>query len=144
MPRFHIAVHGRPAGEPSRTPTNYQGQTLNVLHWPNSPAPVPLPLTFEQAETALTQLPRVYFEPDGSFGWFSASESPRWDLGGLLYDRGDRVMYAELSGICPPRELLQLLSALGSDEEPLLVQLIEPALFVEPEEFCRFLEYAST
>jgi hypothetical protein len=102
-------------------------------------AQTPLPVTFEEAEIALRRLPRLFFEPDGSFGWFSAPGEPRWDLGGMLYDRGDRVMYAELTGACPAHEFRQLLAALGAGRERLVVQLVEQAIFLDAEEFCGLL-----
>src|SRR5690606_37667854 len=99
---------------------------------------VPLPVTFEEAEASLTRLPRVYFEPDGSFGWFSEPGAPRWDIGGMLYDRGDRVMYAELTGSCPQAEFRQLVDALGGSSR-VLVQLVQEAVFLEADAFCRIL-----
>jgi hypothetical protein len=102
-------------------------------------AQTPLPVAFEEAEGALRRLPRLFFEPDGSFGWFSAPDEPRWDLGGMLYDRGDRVMYAELTGACPAAEFRQILESLGARRELLVVQLIEQAVFLDAEEFLRLV-----
>ena len=101
--------------------------------------PAPLPVTFEEAEAALLRLPRLYFEPDGSFGWYSPPQAPRWEIGGMLYDRGDRLMYAELSGACTADAFGELLDALGRRRAPLLVHLLAPAAFLDPDEFCRVL-----
>jgi hypothetical protein len=118
--RFRIAIHGRPKGVSAGSQT-------------------PLPVTFEEAQGALERLPRLFFEPDGSFGWFSAPGEPRWELGGMLYDRGDRVMYAEITGTCSAADFLRVLDALGQNREPLVVQLLEQALFLDAETFCQEL-----
>lgn len=140
VPRFHIAIHGRPHELGTGAPIAIAGQVVEPLLPLPSISQVPLPVTFEEAEAELTKLPRLFFEPDGSFGWFAEPDTPRWEVGGLLYDRGDRVMYAELNGVCPPDELRQLLQALGARQAPLLVQLVEEAIFLDAETFCQVLE----
>jgi hypothetical protein len=143
MAPFHVAIHGR---SPTATPgprANLWGESVVTLTSPTPLAQTPLPLTFEEAEAALAQIPRLYFEPDGSFGWFAPPDQARWEIGGMLYDRGDRLMYAELNGGCPAAEFRQVLQALGGSREPLVVQLIEQALFLDAEEFCRALSSVS-
>jgi hypothetical protein len=137
--RFHIALHGRPAGATSGKAVSIEGCDVRPLVSPEPLSQTPLPVTFEEAEVALRRLPRLFFEPDGSFGWFSAPGEPRWDIGGMLYDRGDRIMYAELTGACPAAEFSQILEALGAAREPLAVQLVEQAIFLAAEDFCRLL-----
>lgn len=45
----------------------------------------------------LSRQAQVYLEGDGSFGW----TGPGWSVYGMLYDRSDKVQYAELQGRCP-------------------------------------------
>jgi hypothetical protein len=135
--RFHIALHGRPAGAIAGAAVSVEGCEVQPLSSNEPLSQTPLSVTFEEAEGALRRLPRLYFEPDGSFGWFSAPGEPRWEIGGMLYDRGDRVMYAELTGFCPAAEFRQIAEALASQREPLVVQLIEQAVFLDVDAFCR-------
>jgi hypothetical protein len=134
---FRVAVYGRPAGAQPGATVSLEDAELATLQLSSPPAP--LPVTFEAAEAALTRLPRLYFEPDGSFGWHAAPDEARWELGGMLYDRGDCVMYAEINGTCTPAAFHQLLDALGQNRAPLVVQLLAPAAFLDPDEFCRAL-----
>lgn len=136
---FHIAIHGRPKSASTGPKVFLFGQEATTLLANEPLAQTPLPVTFEEVQAALTQLPRLYFEPDGSFGWFAAPGAPRLEIGGMLYDRGDRIMYAELTGACPAAELRQVLDALGHTREPLVVQFVEQAVFLDAEEFCRLL-----
>jgi hypothetical protein len=135
--RFHIALHGRPASATAGKAISIEGRQVRPLISEEPLSQTPLPVTFEEAEAALRRLPRLYFEPDGSFGWFSAPGEPRWEIGGMLYDRGDQVMYAEVTGACPAAEFHQLAEGLGEAREGLIVQLIEQAVFLAIDDFCR-------
>ncbi len=139
MLHFHVAIYGRPAATSSGPQAELLGISAATRVLAPQTPPEPLPVTFEDAEAALTRLSRLFFEPDGSFGWFAEPGAPRWEIGGMLYDRGDRVMYAELNGACPAAAMRDLLGALGHSQAPLVVQVLNRAIFVEPEEFCRVL-----
>jgi len=76
----------------------------------------PLETSFEEAESRLTGLPRLHFEPDGSFVW--ARDSGREQIYGMLYDAGGRIRYCELRGKCTQqtwRELCQAITG-GAQE----------------------------
>lgn len=53
--------------------------------------------TFEQAAERLQRLPRLCFEPDGSFVWVGDKEQ---ELFGMLYDAGGSIQYCEIRGQC--------------------------------------------
>ena len=53
-------------------------------------------VSFEAAADALQELPKLYFEPDGSFVW----AGPSHQIFGMLYDAADRLQYVELRGSC--------------------------------------------
>jgi hypothetical protein len=142
LPRLHVAIHGRPAGAALGETVSIHGCRAAILTSDHPLAQTPLPVTFEEAEASLGRLPRLYFEPDGSFGWFAPPDAPRWEIGGMLYDRGDRLMYAELNGACPAAEFRQMLAALGQQRAPLVIQVVEQAVFFDAEDFCRLLETA--
>lgn len=103
--------------------------------------PAPLDCSFEEAERRLNALPRMFFEPDGSFVW--RGESPQvfqWD--GELYDAGGRVQHVELRGR-GGEALRQLLEALG-DVRDLRVQHVADGRVLPAGEFLRdFTEPAS-
>ena len=40
---------------------------------------------------------RIQLELDGSFVWVGAG----WQLDGMMYDRGERLLYVDLKGNCP-------------------------------------------
>lgn len=71
FPRFHVYLYG--------------------------PAGGPLASHFDEVAACLTQLPRLYFEPDGSLVWAGQD----WQIDGMLYDRGGVLQYADLKGHAP-------------------------------------------
>jgi hypothetical protein len=58
----------------------------------------PIPTSFEEAESRLSQLPLLHFEPDGSFVW--TRDSGRQQIYGMIYDAAGRIQYCELRGEC--------------------------------------------
>lgn len=91
----------------------------------------PLAVTFESAAAALEGLPRMYFEPDGSFVWVSSAGETPWQLEGQLQDRGQCLDHVEIKGTCAPAAFAGLLQALRSKEEPLVFQLVQAAVIVD-------------
>lgn len=57
----------------------------------------PIDSSFEQAESRLTDLQRLHFEPDGSFVW---SIDDRQQIFGMIYDAAGKIQYCELRGQC--------------------------------------------
>jgi hypothetical protein len=107
----------------------------------------PFAVTFEQAAERLERLPRLYFEPDGSFVWVgegrtradngeSAKPSHRpWQLDGQLQEAAGRVQHVELKGDCPAAEFQQLLTALGVEHQPVIGHLVRQCCFVDAREW---------
>lgn len=58
----------------------------------------PIESSFEQAEARLVQLPKLHFEPDGSFVW--TLDGGRQQVFGMLYDANQQIQYCELRGRC--------------------------------------------
>lgn len=56
----------------------------------------PLAISFETAQQRLEELPKLYFEPDGSFVWSGIDHQ----VFGMLYDAAGRLQYVELRGRC--------------------------------------------
>lgn len=76
-----------------------------------------LPVTFDSAFAGLSELPRLFIEPDGSFVRTSPPGEAAWQVDGTLVDGGDTLYYCELKGNCPPEPLTELLHCLSGDRE---------------------------
>lgn len=113
--------------------------------WPTVTAPhellaVPLAISFDEAIERLAMLDRMYAEPDGSFVWVSPREGLSWQVDGNVFDRDGRVLLVDLKGSCPPADFDQLLACFGWPAEPLIFQLVRPAVFLEEPVFRRHAE----
>ena len=73
----------------------------------------PFGCTWEEAAAALQTLPRMIFEPDGSWIWSGGVRKERWQVDGHLFDFDDRLHRVELHGNCPAECLDQLLDCFG-------------------------------
>ena len=126
---MHFTIHAAPTGECSTTVREVQGQRLTV--WEVNAADLPpLGVTFEQVAERLSTLPRMFFEPDGSFVWVSSAQ-PRWQLDGQLQDRGPALDYVELKGTCAAAEWEKFLTTLGWPGKKLLFQLVRAGIFLD-------------
>jgi hypothetical protein len=63
--------------------------------------PAALAATFEETSEALSAIPRLFIEPDGSFVWTGEEAGQPWQVDGNLSDRCDSLAYVELKGRCP-------------------------------------------
>ncbi len=73
----------------------------------------PYKVTWEQVAEKLKQLPRMIFEPDGSWIWSGGVGPTRWQIDGHLFDFDDRLHRVELRGHCPEQAFDELLQCLG-------------------------------
>jgi hypothetical protein len=101
--------------------------------------------TWEDAATALEQLPRMIFELDGSFvvsgdvertervGPSSApSEAPaRWQVDGHLFDFEGRLHRLELHGECPPAAFDELLRCIGWPNQGLTFEMVREGVTLD-------------
>lgn len=95
--------------------------------------------SFEAAQKHLNQLPRMLFEPDGSFVWSGLhGNNQAWQVDGVVYDRNGFVHCVEANGLCPEQTFDELLSAIGWPGTDLIFQLSEEAIFIDEGEFRRF------
>jgi hypothetical protein len=115
------------------------GQPLKVLQIkPSDLAASTFACTFEEAASRLADLDRMFVEPDGSFVWAAESQQSRWQMEGNLYDRGDRLQFVDLKGICPAAIFDQILTALDWPQQQVVVQLSRHGLVVEEQQFRRW------
>lgn len=84
----------------------------------------PFTCTWEQAAAGLEALPRMMFEPDGSWIFSGGVGAERWQVDGHLFDFADRLHRVELHGACPPAAFNQLLTCFGWPQTPLLFEQI--------------------
>jgi hypothetical protein len=140
---FHIAVHARSPEVSTGQEVLLNGQQFQTLNAPAAALTAPFPVTFEQAGEALSNLERLYFEPDGSFVWVSGSGEPKWQVDGNLFDRDGRLLFVDLKGTCPGEQFDQLLSAFGWPETPVMVQPLREAVFLNEDDFRRFAQASS-
>jgi hypothetical protein len=103
---------------------------------------VPCACSFEDAAAALSSLPRMYCEPDGSFVWVSAALEPAWQVDGNLYDRDGRLLFVDVKGSCPVARFDELLRALGWPATTFVFQLVREAIFLDEAEFRRVASHS--
>src|SRR5689334_11967789 len=121
MLTFHVSLHARPESVTiSQTPLAIAGQTFRALQVSPEALAAPFAITFEEAGQALERLPRLFFEPDGSFVWTSESGEPKWQVDGNLFDRSGRLLFVDLKGSCPSKALDQLLQSFGWPQTPVM------------------------
>ena len=137
MLRFHTHIQATPAGITRAAKLTTAGCTLVPLVLPQPATRPTWGVTFDAAAEQLARLPRFFYEPDGSFAWFSALGTAPWRLEGNLYDRGDELAYVEVKGTCPEQEFNQLLAALGWPVAPLMFQVSRLGLYLDESDFRR-------
>ena len=69
----------------------------------------PFDCTWEEAAERLQALPRMIFEPDGSWIWSGGVGATRWQIDGHLFDFDGRLHRVELHGDSPEESFNQLL-----------------------------------
>ena len=135
--KFHVQVYAHPASAAPGPPHIVAGCQVTPLAASQADLVAGLPITFERAAGALAQLPRMFIEPDGSFVWVSSEGQPAWQVDGVLYDRGQRLAYAELKGSCTAASLDELLAALGWPRTALAFALVQHGVVLGREDFRR-------
>ena len=141
---FHITIHTLPERPPNRKAMKIDDRSVESLQIDSKDSTQQLEKSFEQAASALEELPRMFFEPDGSFVWVSSLETIPWQLDGCLYDRQNRLQYVELKGTCPREIFQQLLVAIGCVPARAMFQLVRQAVFLDEENFLSLCHTSST
>jgi hypothetical protein len=91
--------------------------------------------TWEDAAKALEAMPRMIFEPDGSFVVSGGVRETRWQVDGHLFDFAGKLHRLELHGECPPESFDALLRAVGWPDQALCFELVREGTTVDEEEF---------
>jgi hypothetical protein len=90
---------------------------------------------WEEAAEALERLPRMIFEPDGSFVVSGGVDPDRWQVDGHLFDFGGRLHRFELHGNCPPEALDELLRSVGWPGQALRFETVREGVTLSETEF---------
>jgi hypothetical protein len=92
-------------------------------------------VTWEDAATLLEQLPRMIFEPDGSFVVSGGERESLWHVSGHLFDFAGRLHRLELHGACPLEMFDALLRCVGWPEQRIQFEVVREGVTVEEAEF---------
>jgi hypothetical protein len=107
-------------------------------------------VTWEDAAATLHQLPRMIFEPDGSFVVTGARAEPPpasrvvpdpgqsstpWQVDGHLFDFAGRLHRVELRGECPQDVFDELLRCVGWPAQPLVFEMMREGVTLDEREF---------
>lgn len=134
---FDISLHRRAAAQPAVKPFVDPAGTWPILEVRHEELAIPMAIEFDESLARLSRLERMYAEPDGSFVWTSSREGRAWQVDGNLFDKDGRVLLVDVKGTCPPAEFDRLLHCFGWPAEPLMVQLVRPAVFLDEAVFRR-------
>lgn len=139
---FEITLQHKPAeatAGPLLTDAWGSWPTLDI---PRESLASPMAIGFDAALDRLAAIERLYVEPDGSFVWACSrtsdgAASTWWQVDGNAYERGGRVLLVDLKGSSPPAEFDRLLQAFGWPGQPLMMQLVRSATFLDESTFRR-------
>ena len=95
----------------------------------------PFECTWEEAAESLQALPRMIFEPDGSWIWSGDVGPDRWQVDGHLFDFDDRLHRVELHGNCPEQAFDQLLKCFGWPRQPMFFEQVQQGVRLSETEF---------
>jgi hypothetical protein len=102
-----------------------------------SPREAAFACTWEDAAERLQQLPRMLFEPDGSFVLSGNDETRRWQVDGHLFDFAGRLQRVELRGECPAAVYDELLRCIGWPAQTIEFELLREGTTLSEQEFRR-------
>lgn len=131
-------VFARPAGAVEGPSVALRGQDLPTLSGDASGPPsfaATLPVTFEQMQASLLELPRSDCEPDGFFLVTGHDEEIFWRLNGHMHEYDGMMHRIELNGECPAESLDAVLRTMGWPDAELVFQLVKEGVSLREEHF---------
>ena len=145
MNEFHVNIFACPTSRIERAPVSLRDEQLEKLVTAGG-APLlfdaPLEVTWERVAEQLEALPRMIFEPDGSFVWSGEAAGERWQVDGHLFEQnfasGPRLHRLELHGQCPHAQLEQLLDTVRWPHAKLVFELVVEGVALDDENFRRW------
>ena len=95
--------------------------------------------SFESAIEAMSQLPRMFVELDGSFVWVIDDAERRFQLDGTLCDGGSQLQHLELKGTSDAKALDDILQTLDWPVQSVMFQWVQLGTYLPEREFRRLL-----
>jgi hypothetical protein len=95
--------------------------------------------SWDEAAHALGQMPRMIFEPDGSFILSGDDRGVRWQVDGHLFDFDDRLYRVELRGQCPVPTFEDLLRCVGWPAQQVEFEMVREGTTLSEAAFRRAL-----
>ncbi len=138
MRTFHVTIHARPERPFAVQHRLIDGIDVEVLSVDPSELSIPFHVSFDAVAERLTSLPRVFFEPDGSFVWVSSKGRDDWQLDGLLADGRENLMTIELKGVAGWDVLQPLLETIDWPNHDILFQDMQRGVFYSSAAFRDF------
>lgn len=134
---FEISLHRRADAQPAAEPFIDSVGSWPILDVRHEELVIPMAIEFDEALARLSELERMFAEPDGSFVWTSSREGLAWQVDGNLFDKDGRVLLVDVKGTCPPADFDRLLRCFGWPAEPVMMHLVRPAVFLDEAVFRR-------
>lgn len=134
---FEISLHRRADAPLAHEPFVDREGTWPILAVRHEELAIPMTVGFDEALATLARLERMYAEPDGSFVWTSSRQGLSWQVDGNVFDKDGRVLFVDIKGTCPPAEFDRLLRCFGWPADPVMMQLVRPAVFLDEPVFRR-------
>lgn len=134
---FEITLQARPAEATAGAALTDAWGTWPTLEVPTAALATPLAVGFDAALERLGAIERLYAEPDGSFVWASPREGLAWQVDGNAWERAGRLLLVDLKGSCPEPAFDRLLDACGWPGQPVMMQLVRAAVFLDEPTFRR-------
>ncbi len=114
-----------------KTPTRFRLYGVSDAQPGVQTVDAPLTVSWEQASENLSQLPRMFLEPDGSFLWTGTDpDCGPWQLEGTIFDDGRVVRRIELAGNCPRLLWQEFLKCFQADWSTITIELLDPKQIV--------------
>lgn len=90
---------------------------------------------WEDAAANLETLPRMIFEPDGSWIWSGETADQQWHVNGHLFDFSGTLHRVELRGWCPADQFDRLLTCFGWPQATISYEMVRAGTQLTENEF---------
>jgi REP element-mobilizing transposase RayT len=146
MLELHANVYALPPVAIVGPEVTLRGQSLSTLRSEAGGPPsflATLPVTFEEMQAALLELPRSDCEPDGYFLVTGHEDGAFWRLNGHMHEYEGQMHRVELHGECSTATLDYVLRTMGWPDAELVFELVKEGVTLREEEFRKYAESSS-
>ena len=135
---FHVNVYALPEGVVAGPTVTTRGLELPTLQHTEGGPPrflATMPVTFEEMQQRIVELPRSDIEPDGFFLLTGGAGDTFWRLSGHMHEYQDKMHRVELNGECHAESLDAVLRTMGWPECELAFELVQEGVTLGEEAF---------